>query len=134
MIRHAVSLDERYNNLSQCYKRCAQLYHSAVTHKERNAAFDEFTALLGADRPARPGFEGWRGRRLLGYRSCAMDILRNIHNMATQKLLLQELIRLQHRSGNESVTSVSTTLALDVEDNWTVIWNNEDLALHVLSR
>ena len=70
----------------------------------------------------------------MGYRTCVMDILRSIHYMATQKLLLQELIRLQQRSGSESVTSVGTTLALDVEDNWTVIWNNEDLAMHVLSR
>jgi hypothetical protein len=86
-------LDQLRQSLVECINRCVERYTTAVLQADQNSSFDELTASLGDDIEPRPGADGWRKAGKRGFRTCVIQLLNSLHNVAITKQRLRQIIK-----------------------------------------
>lgn len=117
-------VDELHCVLLDSIKR----FNSCETYEERNKSFEQVTAMLGDDYPAREGFKDWRGKGCKGLRPLVLLFFSVVQELAELRLLLEELETPEGRKIQQG-----SDLPYDKNRyRWRFMYNGVDVVLKVM--
>ena len=143
IVQIAAEIENQVVKIKDALVRGILDYNAKLTYEERNLVFDELTALLGDDYPAREGFFDWRGQGVPGMRPRVIRFFCLIDHMAALRLELFELNTPEGRDPKDIIKPLDTPTTPwqyndDLEEDcadtgrWAFVYNGVDVVTKVI--
>eukprot|EP01041_Mallomonas_annulata_P000828 gene828-1610_t len=127
----------------QCKNKSLKTFVTCTTHHERFLCFEELTAMLGDGHPATPGLDDWRRDGVLGHRPLCIQLLCKIHQIAQERLHLEEIRPASVSGGRGHIATASATASVFLSTGrerakdisrgrWAFIWNGVDVVKKII--